>query len=127
MNNDDTRGPAFPHGPIPGMSLRDWFAGMAMQGMMANSEFCEWSPSSIAEYSYDQSDYMLKAREIEREEEWGCPICDDKEEDFRECIMCSRIVCVGCTKWCGAEHDESNGEWFCDECIAKDVEKDNHE
>lgn len=54
VESDRDGGPAFPHGPMgdtmhgedgrewhqfpagTGMSLRDWFAGMALQGMLAN-------------------------------------------------------------------------------------------
>lgn len=62
-------GPAFPTMNSPGMSLRDWFAGMAMMGMAA-------SPGSLtkdfkgpdifiaaAQTAYRVADAMLKARE----------------------------------------------------------------
>ena len=41
----DDGGPAFPNvwedNPSPGMSLRDWWAGLAMQGMMSNDAMME--------------------------------------------------------------------------------------
>ena len=72
MNNTNTGGPAFPvneyvqHngltiGVQEGMTLRDYFAAKAMQGMMA-------CPGSIrvnddANLAYQIADAMLKARE----------------------------------------------------------------
>lgn len=74
MRNDRTGGPAFPghfpaHGPMDevshwGMSLRDWFAGMALQTLTP-----KWSPdtttipSGLALYAYEIADAMLKERE----------------------------------------------------------------
>ncbi len=49
MKSLNDGGPAFPHiqlheppevsnaSTVPGMSLRDWFAGMALQGLLANT------------------------------------------------------------------------------------------
>ena len=34
----DTGGPAFPVGSYAGMNLRDWFAGMALQGLLAGTK-----------------------------------------------------------------------------------------
>jgi hypothetical protein len=72
MSNTNTGGPAFPfpaytypNGEINhgegGMTLRDYFAAKAMQGMMA-------CPGSIrvnddANFAYQMADAMLKARE----------------------------------------------------------------
>ena len=62
MNNT----PAF---PIPfethndGMTLRDYFAAKAMQGLLANSE-CPLKPlDEVPQASYKMADAMLKARE----------------------------------------------------------------
>jgi hypothetical protein len=64
MNNTNTGGPAFPvaygGGCIEGMTLRDYFAAKAMQGMLA-------CPGSIrvdddANLAYKMADAMLKAR-----------------------------------------------------------------
>jgi hypothetical protein len=71
MKNDG--GPAFPIPPIdngpgniksqakPGMSLRDWFAGMAMQGLLVHDD--EGVISEAARDAYRYADAMLKARE----------------------------------------------------------------
>ena len=48
-----------------------------------------------------------------------CPVCGNEDEemlDATHCIQCKRLVCVGCIQWSGEDHDEPNGEWFCDEC-----------
>ena len=54
----------------PGMTLRDWFAGKALQGMLSNGIGLHWSegiePISLPEFgeeSYRFADAMLKARE----------------------------------------------------------------
>lgn len=64
----NTGGPAFPVGSgdmrdPTGMTLRDWFAGMAMQGLVS-------SPRSIpratmAEHAYLMADAMIAEREKE--------------------------------------------------------------
>lgn len=80
MNAKDTGGSAFPTPemptsdfrftviPQPGMTLRDWFAGKAMQGMFANGELTErsdWSPRTAAFAAYAIADAMLAARKEE--------------------------------------------------------------
>ena len=45
-----------------GMSLRDWFAGLAMQGMLADSRF-EGLLDKTSEIAYDFADAMLKERD----------------------------------------------------------------
>ena len=50
-----------------GMSLRDYFAAKAMQGISANTECNERTFEEIAEISYKQADAMLKAREDVKE------------------------------------------------------------
>jgi len=70
MNND----PAFPVFPetgaghaaaFQGMTLRDYFAAKAMQGLLAQSQGTALgSPvEKAAEYAYAMADAMLKARE----------------------------------------------------------------
>jgi hypothetical protein len=74
MNSKELGGPAFPVHPdmaaqlgcVPsssdaGMSLRDYFAAKAMQGMMVDVEQprCDY----IAGAAYKMADAMLKARE----------------------------------------------------------------
>ena len=67
----DTGGPAFPsthpHGREEGMTLRDWFAGMAMQSFTAH---VGWKSDQhwfeeVAEGAYRQADAMLKERSKE--------------------------------------------------------------
>lgn len=61
MNEIEDGGPAFPTDQSPsqeytdikgGMSLRDWFAGMAMQGMMNSSAFNGASDEILAGYAF---------------------------------------------------------------------------
>ena len=74
MSDINTGGPAFPlHPEIRpmldqtwcGMTLRDYFAAKAMQGMIGG----DWPASQseqnhIAEFSYQLADAMLKARNV---------------------------------------------------------------
>ena len=63
--------PAFPCHPdidnklFDGMTLRDYFAAKAMQGMMHLFDFGEFKddPMRLAGWSYDAADAMLAARE----------------------------------------------------------------
>ena len=68
----DTGGPAFPTGVVTddkgiifgggfGMTLRDYFAAKAMQGIMVRSK--DTPLPSVAKYAYVMADEMLKARE----------------------------------------------------------------
>ena len=55
----------------PGMTLRDWFAGKALSGILAESFGCDpnagipppWQPEHAAERAYRMADAMLKARD----------------------------------------------------------------
>lgn len=65
--NKDTSGPAFPcqyegstRSDAPGMSLRDYFAAKAMQGLLAAESSGTWD--KFAEWSYQAADAMLEAR-----------------------------------------------------------------
>lgn len=70
--SDKTGGPAFPALPISrelngelvyqaeGVTIRDYFAAKAMQGIQSR---VNWSIESIADLAYKQADEMLKARE----------------------------------------------------------------
>jgi hypothetical protein len=73
----ETGGPAFPcevlgidgHGeymPLQGMTLRDYFAGKAMEGILASNTEHEHEDAhifdAIAEAAYKMADAMLKAR-----------------------------------------------------------------
>jgi len=42
------------------VELRDWFAGMALQGMLAG--FPGWDDERVATLAYTQADAMLAAR-----------------------------------------------------------------
>ena len=76
MDNEiKTGGPAFPCHPeiIPhkerdfaGMTLRDYFAAKAMQGMAGSHAYCErgWDQADLAGQAYEIADAMLKAREV---------------------------------------------------------------
>ncbi len=65
--NKNDGGPAFSHSRLgsdsDGMSLRDWFAGQALAGLLSIYEFAEdVGESDIARMSYAQADAMLEAR-----------------------------------------------------------------
>ena len=48
-----------------GMSLRDYFAAAALQGILSNTEAGKaWNESDVARFCYFQSDAMLKARQV---------------------------------------------------------------
>jgi hypothetical protein len=51
---------------FPGMTLRDWFAGQALAGMLAsrNSLGPRFHPADDAAYVYAVADAALKAREV---------------------------------------------------------------
>lgn len=67
----DDGGPAFPgpdHISQPddiheGMSLRDWFAGMALQGLV---NLAGRDPGGESQLAYRYADAMLAAREVEQ-------------------------------------------------------------
>lgn len=68
MNEIKDGGPAFPWGEhgthLGGMTLRDYFAAKAMQGICAHQE--TWglpSGDKVAKVSYDLADAMIRARE----------------------------------------------------------------
>jgi hypothetical protein len=80
MSNKETGGPAFPlhnHGAqtlgmhVTGMSLRDYFAAKAMQGLIASPRMpapahhggTDVTDSMVADLAYKMADAMLKARE----------------------------------------------------------------
>lgn len=66
----NTGGPAFPHidsgcGRFEeGMTLRDYFAAKAMQGLLASPHATqEWINNHLAKSAWGAADAMLKARE----------------------------------------------------------------
>lgn len=54
----DDGGPAFPTTLRPGLTKREWFAGQALAGMLANSELTG-DASEYVEWSYEYADAML--------------------------------------------------------------------
>ena len=74
MSQLDKSGPAF---PVPcsgsevkyfeGMTLRQWYAGMALQGMIGRVDAIYSAgmarAEAIAEWAYEQADAMLQQRE----------------------------------------------------------------
>jgi hypothetical protein len=75
MNNSDTSGPAFPDGSTNewgnatrgGMTLRDYFAAKALQGMLSIVEVQAMigrniTMENLASSSYEWADAMLEAR-----------------------------------------------------------------
>ena len=73
MSIDKTGGPAFPrsaseahthgmHSSQEGMTLRDYFAAKAMQGLLSDTTVRS-TPDDFAINSYKLADAMLKARE----------------------------------------------------------------
>ena len=62
---EDLMHQAFPDEGNFGISIRDYFAVRAMQGMLSNSELTTAinSHEQFAELSYRMADAMLKARE----------------------------------------------------------------
>ena len=74
MSKIKTGGPAFPHSIIyannesqfevkQGLSLRDYFAAKAMQGLLAADPDTRWDDYDCAKYAYAQADAMLAERE----------------------------------------------------------------
>ena len=71
MSDDKYGGPAFPRAssnyaqPQDGMSLRDWFAGQALAGIMANSKLMivlDEKKQDPAFCAYQMADFMLSER-----------------------------------------------------------------
>lgn len=76
MKELEMGGPAFPiplnpgedyefHGPTDGMYLRDWFAGLAMQGLLAAQIYGfndRPAKGPFASMAYEMADAMLKTR-----------------------------------------------------------------
>ena len=67
---------AFPNGLITnkdglivggqqGMELRDWFAGLAMQGMLSENSGVRYTTEELVYFSYEVADVMMKERSNE--------------------------------------------------------------
>ena len=80
MNDEkqiDDGGPAFPEGAsgpyangeivpgLPGMTLRDYFAGQALNGHLSDGAYRLADAEDIAKWSYQCADAMLPARKRE--------------------------------------------------------------
>ena len=68
MTAKNDGGPAFPygeptHGGEDGMTLRDYFAGRAMQSYLLDKDRDSFTFEQWAQASYEMADAMLKARE----------------------------------------------------------------
>ena len=50
---------------LGGLTLRDHFAGLAMQGLLAHDNYVNSSLDSLATEAYQQADAMLEARKEE--------------------------------------------------------------
>jgi hypothetical protein len=67
----NTGGPAFPSAAFEqheytGMTLRDYFAAKAMQGLLELTPYQDkqqWTNKMVAETAYSMADAMLRARE----------------------------------------------------------------
>lgn len=67
MTDNNDGGPAF---PVPldrmthGMSLRDWFAGQALAGLLAGQyrDSSQWNLNDLPREAYSIADAMLAAR-----------------------------------------------------------------
>ena len=74
MSKIDDGGPAFPLTKIideeerfyHGLSMRDWFAGMALQGLTSRAEFS--SMSALVDVTYNYADAMLARRKEKTDE-----------------------------------------------------------
>lgn len=65
MTRKSDGGPAFPTNGEdwqPGMTLRDWFAGQALVGLLAGSPDADCGPSGYANDAYSMADAMLKMK-----------------------------------------------------------------
>jgi hypothetical protein len=70
MSDKDDGGPAFPctgeglgtEFASDGMTLRDYFAAKALQGVAAYDNGDDWDDDRIASWCYEQADAMLRAR-----------------------------------------------------------------
>lgn len=72
MRESNDGGPAFPsthpHGREEGMTLRDWFAGLAMQTLIRPDVTAEYTQEvfrthKISEAAYKMADLMIQERE----------------------------------------------------------------
>ncbi len=48
--------------PTGGLSMRDWFAGTALTGLLASDADQNLPADRVAQWAYDQADAMIAAR-----------------------------------------------------------------
>ena len=60
LGHDDEAPSAF---MSPGMSLRDWFAGMAAQGILNDHTMQLAKAEAVAAWAYEEADALLRERE----------------------------------------------------------------
>lgn len=65
MSEINDGGPAFARQDWAGMSLREWFAGMALQGLMANRSAIV-NQLHIPELCFEYADAMIRAGKGEK-------------------------------------------------------------
>lgn len=53
-------------GEQDGITLRDWFAGLALQGICASGPGSQWSNEMLAQEAYQLADTMLVQRESDK-------------------------------------------------------------
>ena len=46
------------------MTMRDYYAGLAMQGLIARTDWDTDNPDFYSSWAYDMADAMLNAREV---------------------------------------------------------------
>ena len=47
-----------------GLDARDWFAGMAMLGMLSENSGVRYPTNELVEFAYQVADVMMKQREV---------------------------------------------------------------
>jgi len=100
------------------LSLRDWFAGMALQGITNNPDsgiFLSWSSDELSEYakriaklSYLYADEMIKASKEKRGMECSCCDNDGESYDINDVWMCKRCQ-MDIIKLRAASKEKSDG------------------
>lgn len=70
MSEIDSGGMAFPVSQdtahFPGMTLRQWYAGMALQGILSRDSIQFHKSTTIAVWAYDYADAMIRAGKGEK-------------------------------------------------------------
>lgn len=69
MSEIDDGGPAFSRPDYTGMTLREWYAGMALQVITKNislEDFVNLKPYELAESAFLIADAMIRAGKVEK-------------------------------------------------------------